>query len=76
MINSQKSIRQKDYSEKRKSKIGKENIFDGPNDLIFNENKNFYDKAMGSALDEGFSFEYQTMMKKYFKNLKNETDNK
>ena len=74
MIDSQKSIRQKDFSEKRKANLGQNNTFEGPNKLLINQNNNFYDKAMGSALNEGFSFEYQTMIKEYFKNLKNETD--
>jgi len=71
MLDSQKSLTQKDYSEKRKSNTGEEAIYSGPtglpNDL--GEREMLLINAMESALQEGHSREYQKMMKQYFRNL-------
>jgi hypothetical protein len=71
MLDSQKSLTQKDYSEKRKSKVGDQLIYSGPSGLPENmgEKETLIMNAMDSALKEGHSKEYQTMMKKYFRNL-------
>ena len=77
MLDSQKSLKQKDYSEKRKSK--KANAFDyaGPGGLPENlgAREMLLMKAMDSALEEDFSIEYQIMIKNYFRNLQNEFEN-
>ena len=71
MLDSQKSLTQKDYSEKRKSTTGEEIIFSGPSGLPTDkgEREMLLINAMESALQEGHSREYQDMMKQYFRNL-------
>ena len=71
MLDSQKSLTQKDYSEKRKSTTGEELIYSGPTGLPVDmgEREMLLINAMESALQEGHSREYQKMMKKYFRNL-------
>ena len=77
MLDSQKSLSQKDFSEKRKSQTGEEILFTGPMGLPGNkgERELLLINAMNSALKEGHSKEYQNMMKKYFRNIqKRSTD--
>ena len=71
MLDSQKSLTQKDFSEKRKSKTAEAIIYSGPTGLPADkgEREMLLINAMESALQEGHSREYQTMMKKYFRNL-------
>jgi hypothetical protein len=71
MLDSQKSLTQKDYSEKRKSNTGEENTYSGPTGLPsdMGEREMLLINAMESALQEGHSREYQNMMKQYFRSL-------
>jgi BMFP domain-containing protein YqiC len=71
MLDSQKSLTQKDYSEKRKSNTGEEIIYSGPTGLPsdMGEREMLLINAMESALQEGHSREYQNMMKQYFRSL-------
>ena len=71
MLDSQKSLTQKDYSEKRKSSGGEEFIYSGPTGLPtdMGEREMLLINAMESALQEGHSREYQNMMKQYFRSL-------
>ena len=71
MLDSQKSLTQKDYSEKRKSYTADEIIYSGSSGLPadLGERDLLLMQAMESALQEGHSREYQEMMKYYFRNL-------
>ena len=71
MLDSQKSLTQKDYSEKRKSSDGEEFIYSGPTGLPsdMGEREMLLINAMESALQEGHSREYQNIMKQYFRSL-------
>ena len=71
MLDSQKSLTKKDYSEKRKSNSGEEFIYSGPTGLPadLGEREMLLINAMESALQEGHSREYQNMMKQYFRSL-------
>ena len=71
MLDSQKSLTQKDYSEKRKSNTGEKIIYSGPTGLPsdMGEREMLLINAMESALQEGHSREYQNMMKQYFRSL-------
>ena len=71
MLDSQKSLTQKDYSEKRKRTTAEEFIYSGPSGLPDNrgEREMLLINAMESALQEGHSREYQNMIKHYFRNL-------
>ena len=59
------------YSEKRKSTIADEIIYDSPTGLPsdLGQKDLLLINAMNSALEEGYSIEYQKMIKKYFRNL-------
>ncbi len=74
MLDSQKSMTQKDYSEKRKSNSGEEIEYDGPTGLPQDKGQRelFLINALESALQEGHSREYQEMMKHYFRGLQSE----
>lgn len=71
MLDSQKSLKQKDYNEKRKSKTSETIVYDGPMDLPKDkgERQTFLTTALQEALEDGHSTEYQIILKKYFKYL-------
>ena len=77
MLDSQKSLTQKDYSEKRKSTTAEKIIYSGPTGLPADkgEREMLLINAMESALQEGHSREYQNMIKQYFRNLQKEKSN-
>ena len=68
MLDNQKSLIQKDYSNKRESKIGNNFEYLGSKQLP----ENLGDKnlllinAMESAMDEGYSLEYNKLIRNYF----------
>ena len=74
MLDNQRSLTQKDFSNKRKSKTGGEFIYIGDKNLP----QNLGDKnlllinAMESAMEEGFSIEYNKLIRNYFLNLQKE----
>ncbi len=76
MLDSQKSLTQRDYSKKRRSKSGSEIEYAGPSGLPsgLGEREVLLIKAMSEALDEGYSREYQDVMKTYFRQLQKETE--
>ena len=74
MLDNQKSLTKKDYSNKRKSKTGNDFIYDG-NTLLDSESidKNYLIiNAMEAAMDEGHSNEYNKIIRNYFLNLQND----
>ena len=76
MLDNQKSLTQKDYSNKRDSKAGQGFEYLGSKQLP----ENLGDKnlllinAMESAMDEGYSIEYNKLIRNYFLNLQKETN--
>ena len=71
MLDNQKSLTQKDYSNKRQSKIGGNFSYDG-NERIDSKlgNKDLlFINAMESAMDEGYSNEYNKIIRNYFLKL-------
>ena len=76
MLDSQKSMTQRDFSEKRKSKSGAEFDYNGPTGLPIDKGQRdlFLINAMESALQEGHSREYQQMMKHYFRGLQDASE--
>ena len=71
MLDSQKSLKQKDYNEKRKSKSAETFTYDGPISLPDDkgERQTILTNALQEALDQGYSTDYQIILKKYFKYL-------
>ncbi|MFQ6609617.1 MAG: hypothetical protein ACE5D7_02335 [Fidelibacterota bacterium] len=76
MLDSQKSLTQRDYSEKRKSNTGESFLYSGPSGLPtdMGQREVLLIQAMENALNEGHSREYQSMMKTYFRNLQKESE--
>jgi len=76
MLDNQKSLTQKDYSNKRDSKTGQDFEYLGLEQLP----KNLGDKnlllinAMEAAMDEGYSVEYNKLIRNYFLNLQKESN--
>jgi len=71
MLDSQKSLKQKDYNEKRKSKTAESIIYDGPLSLPADkgERQTLLTIALQEALEQEYSTDYQIILKKYFKYL-------
>ena len=69
MLDAQKSMSQRDYSEKRKSKKGESFTYDGPSGANDFKKESFTGEAMEEALEEGHSKEYQKMIKTYFREV-------
>ena len=74
MLDSQKSLKQKDYNDKRKSESAENRIYDGPLSLPNDkgERQTLLTKALQEALNQEYSDDYQIILKKYFKYLENE----
>ena len=74
MLDSQKSLKQKDYNEKRKSKSAETIIYDGPISLPSDrgERQTLLTIALQEALNEEYSNDYQIILKKYFKYLEDQ----
>ncbi len=77
MLDSQKSLKQKDYNDKRKSESAENRMYDGPLSLPSDkgERQTLLTKALQEALNQEYSDDYQIILKKYFKYLENEEIN-
>lgn len=71
MLDSQKSMTQRDLSKKRKSSEAEEFLYVGPDGLPidFGERKLILMEAMEQALQEGYSQDYNKMIRNYFQSL-------
>ena len=77
MLDSQKSLSQRDYSEKRNSKTAKEfTISDNIDTPInYDDEKLFFISAMEKALEGNVSDQYEKIIRLYFLNLQKESIN-
>ena len=77
MLDSQKSLKQKDYNDKRKSESAENIIYDAPLSLPEDkgERQTLLTKALQEALEQEYSDDYQIILKKYFKYLENQDIN-
>ena len=71
MLDSQQSMTQRDLSKKRKSKDAEEFLYIGPDGLPldYGERKLILMEAMEQALQEGYSQDYNKMIRSYFQAL-------
>jgi hypothetical protein len=71
MLNSQKSLKQRDLSEKRKSRTSVKMVSDGPAGLPadLGQRRSLAIEALNEALKAGFSQDYQEMIRRYFNSL-------
>ena len=74
MLDNQKSLTQKDYSNKRQSKTGGQTSYDGEVilDSELGDKNLLLINAMESAMDEGYSNEYNKIIRNYFLKLQND----
>ena len=78
MLDSQKSLTQRDYSKKRESKTASNYELDSKNlnsELKIIENNKFYIDAMEAALKEDIPNDYQNITRLYFLNLQKNNNN-
>jgi hypothetical protein len=76
MLDAQKSVREREYSRKRKAEIGKQYARKNPSELIksVNERKNMLKKELKRALEEGYYIDYEKLIEEYFRNLNNNNE--
>jgi hypothetical protein len=73
MLDASTSMRERDYEKKRKSETGKEYTRQSPQELdpATLEGKNRLHDDLLKALEQGYSKDYQELIKKYFEQLEN-----
>ena len=76
MLDNQKSLTQKDFSNKRKSKSGARFDYEGVQSLPENlgDRTLLLINAMEAAMDEGFSNEYNKIIRNYFVDLQQDNE--
>jgi len=76
MLDSQRSMTQRDLSKKRKSKESEEFLYIGPDGLPldYGERKLILMEAMEQALQEGYSQDYNKMIREYFQSLQEQME--
>ncbi|MAJ43166.1 MAG: hypothetical protein CMF96_00290 [Candidatus Marinimicrobia bacterium] len=76
MLDSQRSMTQRDLSKKRKSKEAEEFLYIGPDGLPldYGERKLILMEAMEQALQEGYSQDYNKMIREYFQALQEQME--
>ena len=76
LLNSQKSLKEREFSDKRKSETGESKKYAGALDMpenLGNNNLLFID-AMEEALDQNYSNEYKAMFRKYYRELQQDEE--
>tara|TARA_Y100000768_G_scaffold340878_1_gene285024 strand:- start:335 stop:3682 length:3348 start_codon:yes stop_codon:yes gene_type:complete len=76
LLDSQKSIKERDYSDKRKGSIAEDIEYNGPSDLPtdLGEKNSTFINAMEKALEQNYSKEYEEIIKVYFKELQEKSN--
>jgi hypothetical protein len=71
LLDAQRSMRERDFEKKRKSDPGKDFIRSSPKDIDLNsiEGKNKLQRDLLKAIEEGYSKDYENLIKKYFEAL-------
>jgi uncharacterized protein DUF4175 len=76
MLDAQKSVREREYSKKRKAEVGKQYARKNLSELqeSVNERKERLRKELKRALEEGYSIDYEKLIEEYFRNLNNQME--
>lgn len=76
MLDAQKSVREREYSKKRKAERAGDYIARDPGDPVNMEDQKFkvLQEALKRALNEGYGPDYQELIEQYFKSLTEELD--
>ena len=74
--NAQKSVREREYSKKRKAEVGKQYARKNPSELqqAINARKERLRKDLKQALEEGYSIDYEKLIEEYFRNLNSQLE--
>jgi hypothetical protein len=74
LLDSQRSMRERDYEKKRRAETGKERLHESPEeiDLTTREGRNRLREDLLKALEEGYARDYQELIKQYFEALEQE----
>ncbi len=78
LLDAQRSINERDYEKKRISRAGKDFQLKTPPELIFNENegKDLLREELIKAVNEGYSKDYEDLIRKYYEALEKENQSK
>jgi len=76
MLDAQKSVREREYSKKRKAEVGKQYARKNPSELqeTVNVRKEKLRKELKQALEEGYSIDYEKLIEEYFRNLNSQLE--
>jgi len=75
LLDAQRSINERDYEKNRESKTGKSLVRTSPNELKLNFEKNKIKDELMKLINEGYSKDYEELIKKYFDVLEKEKQN-
>jgi len=76
MLDAQKSVREREYSKKRKAEVGKQYVQKSPSELqeTVNAKKERLRRDLKRALEEGYSIDYEKLIEEYFRNLNSQLE--
>ena len=71
LLDASKSMNERDYEKKRKSETGTQVVRRSPNNIDLNslEGKSQLQEELLKALEQGYSKDYQELIRKYFEEL-------
>lgn len=73
LLDAQRSINERDFEKKRESQVGKDFNLESPSELILNNEviKNQLREELIKAINEGYSKDYEDLIRRYFELLDN-----
>jgi hypothetical protein len=76
LLDASKSVRERDFEKKRRAETGTQIARQGPKDLDLNslEGKSLLREELLKALEQGYSKDYQELIRKYFEELEKTED--
>ena len=74
LLDAQRSVNERDYENKRKSEAGKDVVRQSPADLNLNSQntKNKIRDELNKAVQEGYTKDYEDLIRKYYEALQKE----
>ncbi len=74
LLDAQRSVNERDYENKRKSEVGKDIVRQSPADLNLNSesSKNKIRDELNKAVQEGYTKDYEELIRKYYEALQKE----
>ncbi len=74
LLDAQRSVNERDYENKRKSEVGKDIVRQSPADLNINlqNEKNKIRDELNKAVQEGYTKDYEDLIRKYYESIQKE----